>query len=258
MATFSLFTSLPSEIQILILRHYFPQWTFSITVAQSRIVPANFRIGTGCPFNFIFGAAGRRDDICALWTSRDLHELATRALEQSFTGTVKLITAGNWHFPQRIPMFRAFVLPGLPAGMIKTIELDTEPALDERQKLRARPKNYLSWREMIEFVDFDKMPNLECLRICVSHLALNTFDFKIGQIGDVLRGEHDESIMEWIRANVPEVRPDQKKQIMTPSGRPLVLEVATKDVIRSWVPLWFSTGGTFYDITHMVSQSKFW
>lgn len=234
MATFTLFQALPFEIQILIFRYYLPYWEFSLTVSQSPVIPANFRIGTGCPFNFIFAAAGRRDDLCALWTSPDLHESARKALEQSFTGEVRLFTLGNWHYPQRKPMFNAFVLPRLPARMIKKLTF----CIDEPggKAPRPTPESYLGWKQLIDFVDFGKMPNLECLSIQVSYLG--NLDFAINQIGDVLRGEHDEKVTEWLRRIMPKIRQDQQQQITTPSGGALTIQVFTHDWIHSWVPAW--------------------
>lgn len=233
MTTFTPFLRLPLEIQILILRFYLPSWEFSITVSQSPIIPANFRIGTGCPFNFIFRAAGPRKDLCTIWTSRDLHEPARKALEQSFDGQVNLQTPGFWHYPQRKPMFCAFVLPGLPAQMIKKIVLGVDHQLGTTPKA---PRSYMSWRELVNFVDLQKMPNLEALQI--NMLLLGSFDFGIEQIGDLLRGVHDETVLECFRRKLPPVRAHEPREMQARNGRAITLQVHTVDVLHTWVPKW--------------------
>lgn len=233
MTTFSPFLRLPLEIQILIFRFYLPNWDFSITVSQSPVIPANFRIGTGCPFNFIFKAAGSRKDLCAIWASRELHEPARKALEQSFDGQVNLQTPGFWHYPQRKPMFCAFVLPGLPARMIKKIVFGVNHSLPTTPK---PPRSYTSWRELVDFVDFQKMPNLEAVQI--NMLLLASFDFGIEQIGDILRGVHDESILDLFRGKLPPIRSNDRREISAPNGRVVKLQVHTVDVLQTWVPKW--------------------
>lgn len=233
MATFASFANLPLEIQILVFRFYYPKWAFDITVSQSPEIPANFRIGTGCPFKFLFRAAGRRGDLCALWTSPDLYEAAHKALEQSFTGKARLHTAGKWHFSQRKPMFCAFVLPGLPARKIKTITLSVgEPSIASALPTAAR--DYLTWKELIDFMDFERMPNLECLEIRVS--LFGRLEFRIDQIGNVLQGMHDHQIMEQLQQTLPKVGPGSQRQISSPSGRTVMVRVFTEDPIEFWVP----------------------
>lgn len=227
------FLSLPLEIQILILRFYLPAYSFNITVSQSPVIPANFRIGTGCPFNFIFKAAGSRKNLCALWTSRDLREPARKALEQSFDGQVNLQTPGFWHFPQRKPMFNAFVLPGLPAKMVRKIVLGVNQPMGTAPKA---PRSYTSWRELVEFIDLQSMPNLESLQI--NMLLLGAFEFGIEQIGDLLRGRYDETVLEWVRKRLPPVRVGEKREIVGRDGKVVTVQVHTVDVLSSWVPGW--------------------
>lgn len=249
MATFSPFLRLPLEIQILIFKFYLPQWEFSITVSQSPIIPANFRIGTGCPFNFIFRAAGPRKDLCAIWASRELHDPARKALEQSFDGQVNLQTPGFWHYPQRRPMFCAFVLPGLPAQMIRKLLLSVNPPPGTIPKA---PRSYTSWRELVDFVDLQKMPNLEFLQ--VNMLLLGSFEFEIEQIGDVLRGVHDKMILELFRQKLPAVRGNEPREISGSNGRVVALQVHTVDVLTTWVPTWKNKVSDSH--TDIVSRRK--
>lgn len=132
-------------------------------------------------------------------------------------------------------MFGAFVLPGLPAGMIRKIVLGVNQPVGTAPKA---PRSYTSWRELVEFVDLTKMPNLESLQI--NMLLLGGFEFGIEQVGDLLRGTYDETILEWVRRRLPPVRVGEKREIVGGNGRVVNVQVHTVDVLQSWVPGWKS------------------
>lgn len=130
-------------------------------------------------------------------------------------------------------MFCAFVLPGLPASMIRKMVLGVDQPRGTTPKT---PRSYMTWRELVEFVDLWKMPNLESLQI--SMLLLGAFEFGVEQIGDVLRGVHDEAVLEWFRRRLPPVRANESREILRPDGRVVTIKVHTVDVLQTWVPKW--------------------
>lgn len=132
-------------------------------------------------------------------------------------------------------MFNAFVLPGIPAELVRKLVLGVSQPLGTAPKA---PRSYTSWRELVEFADLGKMPNLEALQI--NMLLLGTFEFRVEQIGGLLNGDFDETVLEWVRKRLPPLRSGEKREIVGPNGKVLNLQVHTVDVLQSWVPEWKS------------------
>lgn len=126
-------------------------------------------------------------------------------------------------------MFRAFVLPRLPAKHIRKINF----AVSTAQK---PPSLYLTWRELLNFTDMEKMPNVD--RLCIQIDNRGSFKFDTEQIGDVLDGLHDDQILEWLRRELPPVRSDQRQEKVAVDGRRITFEVQSTDRMSAWAPDW--------------------
>lgn len=111
------------------------------------------------------------------------------------------------------------------------------------RKVPFAPVGYMSWRDLVGFVDLMEWPNLEALRIEIGEGVVGQRKGKIPlveeQVGGLLKGEFDEVILGWVYGVLPGVAAgDEGGIVCERTGKNVKVEVSGRHDLDVWVSNW--------------------
>lgn len=190
-----------------------------------------------------------------LYTSKTLWKAAQIAAVQMCHGSLSFETAGNnWQWPNRKNEFYQELGPILPFYLIREVSFKTG-------ELESDFYPQFKWKKLTEFFNTDKWPILQ--KVVMRMDTPEPCGFEVWDVGALLRGEHDEELMECWTPYLPDMNLDDPEEIcmhkanLTPietkDHRNIKVELLVKDLVCYWIWDWGSYVGDEEDDSCFVS-----